>query len=76
MGVTYAIGDKVRLTKDIWEDQCDGLIPGHYLGSQGEELVVKKGMDKFSECDRVGVAHQNRTDDAYFVVTLDEIESV
>ena len=68
----YALGDRVRLLKDIWENEQDGLIPAHYLARKGEILVVCwfGGLGKAS----MGIAHENRTDDAYFIVFMDEVE--
>ena len=67
----YAIGDKVRLLKDIWEGEIDGLIPPGYLAMKGEILVVRRfgGLGKSS----LGISHENRPDD-YFIVLMDEIE--
>lgn len=67
----YAIGDKVRLLKDIWEGGIDGLIPPGYLARKGEELIVRRfgGIGKTS----IGISHENRSDD-YFIVFMEEIE--
>ena len=67
----YAIGDKVRLLKDIWEGEIDGLIPPGYLAMKGEILVVRRfgGLGKSS----LGISHEDRPDD-YFIVFMDEIE--
>lgn len=66
----YAQGDKVRLLKDIWQDQIDGLIPGHYLAKKGEILVVRSGT---GVSGILAISHEHITDRA-FTVTLDEVE--
>lgn len=68
----YAVGDRVRLRKDIWEGEIDGLIPPQHLGKKGEVLIVKGfgGLGPSS----IKIAHEDRTDDAYFVVFTEEIE--
>ena len=67
----YALGDKVRLLKDIWEGEIDGLIPAGYLAREGEVLVVRRlggiGPSSF------GISHENRPDD-YFIVFAEEVE--
>lgn len=68
----YALGDRVRLVKDIWEDEQDGLIPAGYLARKGEVLIVKKVIDGSNIS--FGIAHENRTDDAFFWVAWNEIE--
>jgi hypothetical protein len=67
----YALGDKVRLLKNIWEGEIDGLIPAHELARKGEILIVRRfgGWGKTS----MGVSHENRPDD-YSIVTTDEVE--
>jgi hypothetical protein len=68
----YAPGDRVRLLKDIWEDEVDGLIPPGYLARKGEILIVKKVIEGSNIS--FGIAHEYRTDDAYFWVAANEIE--
>ena len=70
----YALGDKVRLLKDIWDDGEDHHPPG-YLARKGEVLIVKCGWRKANNLPAtVGIAHENRADTNFFNVTLDEIE--
>lgn len=68
----YAVGDQVRLLKNIWEGATDGLMPPQQLGRKGEILVVKGfgGLGPSS----IKIAHASRTDDSYFVVFAEEVE--
>lgn len=69
----YALGDKVRLLRDIWEGEIDGLIPAGYLAMKGEVLIVRRfgGIGPSS----LGISHENRPDD-YFIVFMEEVERV
>jgi hypothetical protein len=64
----YAVGDKVRLTRDIWDDGEDHHPPG-YLAKKGEVLIVRKVNIR-----SLSVSHEHIADSA-FRVLLDEVES-
>lgn len=63
----YALGDKVRLLSDIWDDGEDHHPPG-YLAMKGEVLVVRTVKPNF-----LYISHEHITDRS-FQVNMDEIE--
>ena len=68
----FAIGDKVRLLADIWDDGQDHH-PAGYLAHKGEVLIVR-AVDPghgFPIC----VSHKEITDRS-FRVALEELEKV
>lgn len=67
----YALGDKVRLLKDIWDDGEDHHPPC-YLAYKDEVLIVRRGQTTTSGVTIV-VSHEHRTDNG-FVVTVNEVE--
>lgn len=66
----YAIGQRVQLLADIWDDGQDHHPAGH-LARKGEVLIVR-AFDQGHEFP-VCVSHEHITDRS-FRVALDEIE--
>lgn len=53
------VGDRVVLTKDIWDDGADHHPPG-YLARAGEVLVVRE-----DNMTSICVSHEHRTDASF-----------
>lgn len=70
--MSYQIGQRVRLLKDIYE-HTDDYAPGGYLALAGEELIVRRFTP--GKCFPVSVSHEHITNNS-FGVELDEIEAV
>jgi hypothetical protein len=70
----YKIGDRVRVLRDIWEEDQDGLIPAHILAHRGEELIVRKAAHRGWAFD-LYVSHEG-VEDRSFAVGFAEIEPV
>ena len=66
--MTYEIGDRVRLTKDIW-DSGEDHHPPCYLAMKGEVLIVRE----IGTISSIGISHYGRNDN-FFWVAKDEIE--
>lgn len=71
----YHIGQRVKLTKDIWED-ADEFSPAGYLGRKGDLLTIKRLFEptQFKSGRYISIAHDWVTNGASFGVTPDEIE--
>lgn len=61
-----AVGDKVRLTKSVWDDGADHHPPG-WLAMAGEVLIVKAVRG-----NRLAVAHEGA--DGAFMIDANEYE--
>jgi hypothetical protein len=59
----YALGDKIRLLKDIWDDGEDHHPPG-YCARSGEIVIVRR-IDGHGGV--VAASHENRIDNAFLV---------
>lgn len=69
----YAVGDKVRLLKNIWDCGADGHHPPYELAHKGEILIVRSGTGQ-SETGHLAVSHEHITDGRAFSVYAGEYE--
>lgn len=67
-----AVGQRVALLADIWDDGCENHHPSGYLAQRGEILIVR-AVDPGHEFP-VCVSHEHITDNS-FRVALSEIEA-
>lgn len=65
-----AIGDRVRLTKSIWDDGEDHHPPG-WLARAGEVLIVR--TDQHPKTGRIAVSHE-QVKGRSFWISSDEYE--
>ena len=65
----YAIGDKVKLLNDIWDDG-EEHHPQGYLAYKGDALIVRS-LSEFG----LNISHEHITDNT-FSVALKEVEKV
>lgn len=63
------IGDRVRLTKSIWDDGEDHHPPG-WLAMAGEVLIVRHQK---SSKGRIAVSHEDVKDSSFWI-SCDEFE--
>ena len=67
----YVVGQKFRITKDIYEPP-DEYAPGGYLAMKGDTVVVRKctGYRVYP----IAVSHENRDGPETFLAAPDEVE--
>lgn len=61
------IGDKLQLTKDIWDDGDENHHPPGYIGLKGEVVVVRRVAYGGKGGERVYVSHPDITDSSFLV---------
>lgn len=62
------VGDKVKLTKDIWDEDSDNAYPPGYIALRGEVVIVR-GV----QAGCIYVSHEHITDNS-FLLKDDEYE--
>lgn len=67
----FSVGDKVTVTKQIWEP-ADDCHPAGTLAMPGDKLIVRGIRDRGQW--PISVSHHDRTDGMTFAVSADELK--
>lgn len=59
------VGDRLRLTQDIYEDGED--VPPGYIGLKGDTVIVRRISHGGKGGERIYVSHEHITDNAFLV---------
>jgi len=64
------VGQRLRMTKPIWDDGCENHHPSGYIAFVGDVVIVRR-----LKGERIYVSHPDVTDNSFWV-TEDEVVDV